>query len=396
MTQPVSSFRAAIRNLFYAIVTPGALPPIVWGPPGVGKSSVMEAIAAAMHLPLRTVIASICDPTDFGGVYVPDGDRLKRLAMSWAVELAQAGEGIAFIDEMSTAPPAVQAALLRPLLDGVVGDLVLPRWRGDVRDESPRGVKFVAAANPPEQAAGGHELSDPTANRFIHLAWPAPSAEDWGAWAMGDGAMESLPRFNVTAWERQLPKSRALAAAFLRRRPELLSEDVTKARGRFPMAYATPRTWDTATRLHATCVVLHDLESAPALLAGAIGAGAAAEFLAYVDEHDLPDPDDLLDGKVKFVPDPARPDRTFAVLLMLCAAATTKQAKQADYNRRWNKAWELLGPIVPQGKDLVVVGARMLAKARPRGEGSLLNPAVQTIIADLVDVVREAGIGGAA
>ena len=42
------------------------------------------------------------------------------------VELARAGEGIAFFDEISTAPPAVQAALLRVVLERTVGDLRLP------------------------------------------------------------------------------------------------------------------------------------------------------------------------------------------------------------------------------------------------------------------------------
>lgn len=51
-------------------------------------------------------------------------------------------------DEISTAPPAVQAALLRVVLERVVGDLELPD-----------GVAVIAAANPPEQAAGGWDLS---------------------------------------------------------------------------------------------------------------------------------------------------------------------------------------------------------------------------------------------
>jgi len=45
----------------------------------------------------------------------------------------------------------VQAALLRVVLERAVGDLTLP-------DE----VAVVAAANPPEQAADGWDLSQPT------------------------------------------------------------------------------------------------------------------------------------------------------------------------------------------------------------------------------------------
>ena len=63
-------------------------------------------------------------------------------------------EGILFLDQLSTAPPAVQAALLRVALERTVCDLELPA-----------GVAVVAAANPPEQAASGWDLSRPLASR---------------------------------------------------------------------------------------------------------------------------------------------------------------------------------------------------------------------------------------
>ena len=56
----------------------------------------------------------------------------------------------------------MQAALLRVVLERVVGDLELPA-----------DVAVVAAANPPEQAADGWDLSAPLANRFCHLEWIA-------------------------------------------------------------------------------------------------------------------------------------------------------------------------------------------------------------------------------
>ena len=71
-----------------------------------------------------------------------------RCAPGLGWRLAEAGRGLLFLDELSTAPPAVQAALLRVVLERVVGDLTLP-------DE----VAVVAAANPPDQAADGWDLS---------------------------------------------------------------------------------------------------------------------------------------------------------------------------------------------------------------------------------------------
>lgn len=67
-----------------------------------------------------------------------------------AKRLHEAGAGYLFLDELSTAPPAVQAAMLGVALERRVGDLVLPR-----------AVQVVAAANPPERAADGWDLSPP-------------------------------------------------------------------------------------------------------------------------------------------------------------------------------------------------------------------------------------------
>src|SRR5688572_19903164 len=117
-------------------------------------------MAEAMGWPLETVIAAIREPSDFAGLPVVTAGDVHMAPPRWAERLAAAGKGLLFLDEISTAPPAVQAALLRVVLERVVGDLDLPE-----------GVTVVAAANPPEQAADGWDLSAPLANRFCHLTW---------------------------------------------------------------------------------------------------------------------------------------------------------------------------------------------------------------------------------
>src|SRR3954454_5092288 len=119
------------------------------------------ADAAGCHC--ETVIASIREPSYFAGlpVVAGAGARVDFAPPRWAVALAEAAESVAFFDEISPAPPAVQAALLRVVLERTVGDLALPD-----------GVAVVAAANSPEQAADGWDLAAPLANRFCHRDWP--------------------------------------------------------------------------------------------------------------------------------------------------------------------------------------------------------------------------------
>ena len=140
------------------------LPVLLWGEPGIGKTAALTQLAAALDLPLTTVIASVHEPSDFSGLPVVGDDPAEQgvpmAPPDWAVRLVRAGRGLLFLDELSTAPPAVQAALLRLVLERRVGALRLPP-----------GVRIVAAANPRSSAADGWELSPPLANRFVHLQW---------------------------------------------------------------------------------------------------------------------------------------------------------------------------------------------------------------------------------
>ena len=51
-----------------AIALSAGAPVLLWGGPGVGKTSVIEQIAGLHGWHLETVIASICDPKDFKGM----------------------------------------------------------------------------------------------------------------------------------------------------------------------------------------------------------------------------------------------------------------------------------------------------------------------------------------
>ena len=223
------------------------------GSPGTGKTSVVRALADAAGWPCETVIASIREPADFAGLPVVTGagaDVAVTFAPpAWARRLSRVQRGLLFFDEISTAPPAVQAALLRVVLERTVGDLTLAH-----------DVAIVAAANPPEQAADGWDLSPPLANRFCHLDWPTDArrmAEGFtGGW--GHPTVPELP----PGWEATTALTRSWVAGFVSVRPPLavaVPDDATTS-GR---AWPSPRSWEMAARLLAAATAAGQSSSSP-------------------------------------------------------------------------------------------------------------------------------------
>jgi len=329
-----------------SIALQAGTPVLAWGPPGVGKTAVITALAASLSLPLEVVLASIREPADFSGLPVIREDGVRMEPPAWARRLAREGKGILFLDEISTAPPAVQAALLRVVLDRVVGDLELPP-----------GVAVVAAANPPEQAAGGWDLSPPLANRFCHLTWTLDS----GAWV--DGMIRGWPSPTVSplpkGWEAGIPSARSLVAAFIRHRPHLLLQ-LPESEEQAGRAWPSPRSWDMASRLLAAADAAKAGEDvAASLVAGCVGDGPAMEFLSWRRNLDLPDPEAVLAAPDSFKV-PERGDQAFAVLTAVVTAAVGNLTRD-----RWLAAWTVLARAADQGaKDIAAAAAKALAQAR--------------------------------
>jgi hypothetical protein len=325
------------------------VPVLLWGAPGTGKSSVIRAIAASLGWPCETVIASIREPSDFAGLPLVMGQEVYFAPPAWARRLSAARRGLLFLDELSTAPPAVQAALLRVVLERVVGDLELPA-----------DVAIVAAANPPEQAADGWDLSAPLANRLCHLDWeidPQAVAEGLaGRWAAPH--VPTLPE----DWAlTDLGLARALVAAFLHVRPGLACDPPSDANsaGR---GWPSPRTWEMTARLWGVSGAVKASEEArAALVRGAVGEAAGVEFLAWLTEMDLPDPEAALADPSSFVL-PERGDRAYAAVSALASVVAANPTTE-----RWVAGWKVLGKAAESAPDVAAMAARAMVRCRPAG-----------------------------
>lgn len=150
-------------------------PILLEGPPGIGKSGMINQAAASVGLPLETVYLGQRQPEDLSGAPIPDGDGDANIVciLPAVRRLMLQKKGVLFLDELSCARPATQGAGLSTVQERAVGDTQLPG-----------SIRVFAAANPPEQSAGGWRLAPPMENRLVHFKVECPTPRDWGIYML--------------------------------------------------------------------------------------------------------------------------------------------------------------------------------------------------------------------
>jgi hypothetical protein len=345
------------------------------GIPGVGKTELAKALTARLGLHLETLIASVRDRTDFGGLPYPADGQVKLLHLPWVERLIRAPQGaLLFLDELGTAPADVRPALLRVILERVVGDTQL----------DPTRVQLMAASNPSElgEGEGPESWSLALKTRMCHIRYPAPPAETFAdaqirGWGDPLGGMELPSRKAV---EAALPEAKALVAAFIRRHPEALAPLPNP--GQEVWGWANPRTWqDFGGRALAAWTALGRPENLREVLhivlVGCLGPYGET-FAAWVKEQTLPDPEEILRDPERF-PLPDRVD-ILHVVVGSVAAAAIRQPTPA----RWEAAWTFIRRL-PQ--DMGILGARSLALAYQEGTWKGLQ--IPPWIKDFLDILNQ-------
>jgi hypothetical protein len=248
-------------------------PVFLWGPPGIGKSELVQGIGDSGELGSTLVIdmrLALFEPTDLRGYPVPD---VKSGVMKWLPPAdlpskevaAQYDTVIVFLDEMNSAAPSVQAAGYQLILNRRIGQYELPD-----------NVVMIAAGNRETDKGVTYRMPKPLENRFVHFELRV-DFQDWLNWAVQHDIDADVVGYLSFA------------------KNDLYNFDPqSSSRG-----FATPRAWTFTSELIEDADDLGDGLQTD-LVAGCVGEGVAVKFMAHRKiAGDLPDPVAVLDGKVK-------------------------------------------------------------------------------------------------
>ena len=245
------------------------LPVFIWGAPGIGKSSIVKEIAQKNGLAFIDLRLSLLDPTDLKGI--PFFDEQNREGVwakpSFLPKESDQSRGILFLDEINTAPPAVQASAYQLILDRRVGEYQLPE-----------GWSIIAAGNRENDRGVVYKMPPPLANRFVHFEMEV-DFEDWKSWAYGRGIDASIIAF--------LAFDKGMLFTF---------DPVSNEK-----SFATPRSWE-----YVDTIIKSGIRNELILesISGAVGREGAINYISFKRVmKQLPDLSAILSGDIESIED---------------------------------------------------------------------------------------------
>ena len=246
-TQLHRMVRLQLDTLAKRPVLAAVLPPLmVWGAPGLGKSTILRDAAREAGIGFIDVRLAQREPVDIRGLPVPGPDGVKWLVSSdWPRD--PKSRGIILFDEITAADRSLQVAAYEFNLDRRLGELY----------RVPDGWYICAAGNRTGDRAVATTMSSALANRFLHVEL-GKDAESWAVWALRHAILPSV-------------------VGFIRFRPGLLfnQEGENLERG-----WPTPRAWERVSRM-LEVMAAEDEELVRHTVYGLVGNRAGVEFMEF-------------------------------------------------------------------------------------------------------------------
>jgi hypothetical protein len=248
-----------------------ARPIFIWGPPGIGKSSLVQQFAAQVGLPCISLLGSQLAPEDLIGVpQIVDGtSRFCPPSM-----IARTQPYCLFLDELNACSHEVQKAFYSLIHERRVGEYTLPE-----------GSIVIGAGNRAQDSAIVKPMSSALLNRMVHVHLKV-SHRDWLEWAGEQGIHH-------------------LVLEYIKLRPDHLWSQPPKHEEPF----STPRAWHMLSdALHGYGEALTD-QWLEVLAYGCLSPHHAGQFKAFVRQvrsrYQL---DAILKSEVSWPSDPDQRD----------------------------------------------------------------------------------------
>ena len=143
-------------------------PVFIWGPPGIGKSSLVQEFAHAVGLECVSLLGSQLAPEDLIGVPQIVGGKSRFCPPS---TIARDEPYCLFLDELNACSHEVQKAFYSLIHERRLGEYELPA-----------GSIVIGAGNRAQDSAIVKPMSSALINRMVHVQLKA-SHRDWLAWA---------------------------------------------------------------------------------------------------------------------------------------------------------------------------------------------------------------------
>ena len=223
---------------------------MLWGPRGVGKSSIVQQVAAQVGVPLVDLRLTTIEPVDIrGAIYA---DEVQGKTVWFPPEFLPGADepaGILFLDELTAADQRLQISAYSLILDRRVGHYRLPD-----------GWQVVAAGNASFHGAVSHDMGTALADRMFHF-----------------NVQTAIDAFLAHALTRDFAPA---VMAYLQVRPDRL-DDTQAQLANDHLVGASPRGWEDISNVLKSGLS----ENARRLFVqGRIGAANAAEFFGVLRE----------------------------------------------------------------------------------------------------------------
>jgi hypothetical protein len=303
-------------------------PLFLWGPPGIGKSELVEGIANDLGGLMIDLRLGQMEPTDIRGIPFYNKDIGK---MDWAPPVELPDEEIAaqypivvlFLDELNSAAPSVQSAAYQLILNRRIGKYKLPD-----------NVVMVAAGNRESDKGVTYRMPTPLANRFIHQEMKVDFAS-WQEWAVNNRIHKDVVGYLSFA------------------KQDLYDFDAKSA----SRAFATPRSWTFVSQLLDDN---SDDDTTMNLIAGTVGEGLAVKFMAHKKvAGKMPNPADILSGKVKDL-QVKEVSAMYSLVISMCYELKAAVETKVEDKKFHEMADNFLGYMMKNFEtELTVMGARI-------------------------------------